>query len=135
MSLGLPWLTPGYILHIGTDLITGRRHSGEQTGGRSAFGGRFPGQSEYSVSALFWGRFVRLESAAVDPTQGAFFDAVIALIFVGYLSVSFYFVEQVCNTLGSAGEVFIPHQVKIIILIFTHVIRQYTPQPHFNLLF
>ena len=100
---------PGYTIHIGTDLITGRRHSGEQTRGRSAFSGRFPGQSAYSVSALFEGRFVRLESADVDLTQGAFFDAVITLIFVGYMSVSFYFVEQVCNTLGSAGEVFIPH--------------------------
>ena len=135
MSLGLLWLTPGYILHIGTDLITGRQHSGEQTGEQSTFGGRFSGQSVYSVSALFGERLVRLESADIEPTQGAFFDAVIVLIFVGYMSVLFYFVEQVCNTLGSAGEVFIPHQVKILILIFTHVIRQYTPQPHFNLLF
>ena len=135
MSLGLPWLTRGYILHIDTDLMTGSRHSGKQTGGRSAFDGRFPGQSAYGVSALFGGRFVRLESADVGFTQGAFFDAVIALIFVGYMLVSFYFVEQVCNTLGSVGEVFIPHQVKIIILIFTRIIRQYIPQSHFNLLF
>ena len=48
-------LRPYHIIRIGTALVIGRQPSGEQTGSQSTFGGRFAGQSVYSVPALFWG--------------------------------------------------------------------------------